>query len=833
MPPKAKSKGSNALVARGKREIIHASSARKSLGQKPSTSRALILRNAKFGAVGSGEVQLFNKRIFGQEKLDLLAEDLIANAVRAPFDFEKLKRSVEAEYEAYASQIENLRDPEFSWCDLVAELIARSSGDADQNRTADLVGSKVHNLYVLTSSWRLATLIMEHLAKLGISDSNIKTAIEKDKGVASLMQNLYEVLQNVLVLQLSMMRTYSRASKHYSPYFKTSTNGTIEFDNTKLKELYKSYIDSIILEFILPSSRYPIHVLVALLHNCLEEAPKEADRITQAMYDAMGDLCVTVQCLDMVENPLINLPAVEVQASPLMERFRQAQRLSTEAASVANTNKYRDVVHPLPKLKQKAGLDALWAKIDQNYKAVTGVTIDELFELGKERVPRGQWSFTGTAPPKKVSDEPKKLLSNKAHQRNDDSDSDLPDLVTDSDSDDYVENDEYSDSDSDGEYDHDSALDTDDEDNMRELLRECMDAASANPELLNQTTDVPAQHKSNGLLKALKNLAGRVFSGDPVLTVDNKPRSKFFGPEKPPTSAVPPTKQPPSGASTTRRTAPQGPGGMKATVEEVPDEEAGGTQKKKKKKKPKKKKKKTATANAEADDDDDEDDEGAKQVEDQQMEKALADLSLDAKGSADQDAKSLAKPKPKPSTSSSSIYGMGGASLPSSVSLVSTTAQSARSYLKAENLLDEKTKIKSRPDPGTVPQSPSKVLGGKSKDKKNKGDRTDAKEGVFSRLLAGAKFSTQTCLHKMFGGQKGSMKWDDFVKSMVDLGFTYEGSTAGSSVRFDPPDPKDPSITVHKPHPKAILGHVQIKNIAKRLKGRYDWKPELFMSTDL
>jgi hypothetical protein len=57
---------------------------------------------------------LFKSRIFGQEKLDLLAgnevqilcsllwfsvEDTIKNAVRAPFDFEKLKRSVEAQYE--------------------------------------------------------------------------------------------------------------------------------------------------------------------------------------------------------------------------------------------------------------------------------------------------------------------------------------------------------------------------------------------------------------------------------------------------------------------------------------------------------------------------------------------------------------------------------------------------------------------------------------------------------------------------------------------------------------------------------------------------------------
>lgn len=76
-------------------------------------------------------------------------------------------------------------------------------------------------------------------------------------------------------------------------------------------------------------------------------------------------LQITVQCLDMVESPLINLPVGEAQASPLMERFRQAQRLSTEAASVANTSKYRDLVHPLPRLKQKNALDALWAKIDQ------------------------------------------------------------------------------------------------------------------------------------------------------------------------------------------------------------------------------------------------------------------------------------------------------------------------------------------------------------------------------------------------------------------------------------------------------------------------------------
>jgi hypothetical protein len=222
----------------------------------------------------------------------------------------------------------------------------------------------------------------------------------------------------------------------------------------------------------------------------------------------------------------------------------------------------------------------------------------------------------------------------------------------------------------------------------------------------------------------------------------------------------------PSGASTIKKTVPHGPAGMKTTVVEVPDEQAGGTQKKKKKKKPKKKKKKSAaTATAEGEDEDD-DDEDAKEAEDEQMEKALADLSLDAKAAAAQAApKTPPKQKAKPAApQSSSIYGMGGASLPSSVSLVSTTAQSARSYLKAENLLEEKVKVKSRPESGAVvPPSPQK--GGKDKDKDGKKvDKSKPKENVFSRLLSGAKNSTQTCLHKMFGSQKGQMKWDDFVK---------------------------------------------------------------------
>jgi hypothetical protein len=215
---------------------------------------------------------------------------------------------------------------------------------------------------------------------------------------------------------------------------------------------------------------------------------------------------------------------------------------------------------------------------------------------------------------------------------------------------------------------------------------------------------------------------------------------------------------------------------MKATVEEVLDEEAAGTPKKKKKKKPKKKKKRAATAvTAEAAEEEAEEEE-LKETEEGQMEEAMGGLSLGTKETNTQTPKAPPKAKMIPSgstTQASSIYGMGGASLPSSVSLVSTTAQSARSYLKAENLLDEKTKLKSRPEPGAAPkisQSPSKKWGSKEKEQDQpKSEQKDGKGGLFARLFTEARSSTQTCLKKMFGGRKGTLKWDDFVKVFLNL----------------------------------------------------------------
>jgi hypothetical protein len=62
------------LIPTGPKQVGHARYAvkRDENGKRPTTSRALVLRNGKNGAMGTGEMQLFGK-LSGREKLDLLA----------------------------------------------------------------------------------------------------------------------------------------------------------------------------------------------------------------------------------------------------------------------------------------------------------------------------------------------------------------------------------------------------------------------------------------------------------------------------------------------------------------------------------------------------------------------------------------------------------------------------------------------------------------------------------------------------------------------------------------------------------------------------------------
>ncbi|KAJ6499016.1 hypothetical protein C8R45DRAFT_100912 [Mycena sanguinolenta] len=166
--------------------------------------------------------------------------------------------------------------------------------------------------------------------------------------------------------------------------------------------------------------------------------------------------------------------------------------------------------------------------------------------------------------------------------------------------------------------------------------------------------------------------------------------------------------------------------------------------------------------------------------------------------------------------------------------------QSARSYLQAENLLDPRVKVKSRSETssGTFSETEkrtgflSKFLG---KDNENQQDEPKKSRNTWFSKLAAKKKSAQL-MHQLLRTSEDdtmgmvSMKWEDFLKLMREMGFEYDPSTAGSSVRFDPPDPKDVSITFHKPHPDPTLHPMMLREFAKKLKKNYGWCEADFLS---
>lgn len=82
-------------------------------------------------------------------------------------------------------------------------------------------------------------------------------------------------------------------------YFKKSeendpNNPEYMFDWTALREAYKSYVDSIVIELCLPNSQYPKYILARMLEDATQEAPRETKRFPQALFDALGDFAVNI-----------------------------------------------------------------------------------------------------------------------------------------------------------------------------------------------------------------------------------------------------------------------------------------------------------------------------------------------------------------------------------------------------------------------------------------------------------------------------------------------------------------------------------------------------------
>ncbi|KIM45307.1 hypothetical protein M413DRAFT_441989 [Hebeloma cylindrosporum] len=885
MPPKAKpASSSKDLVPVGPRDVsskTHSKPKRDEKGQKPTTSRALVLRNGKYGSQGTGEVILMG-RMSGREKMDLLAEDLVKEskkAILSPFRLEKCLKIAEAQSELYVDDIANLRDPEFFRHLIEAELLARAQPGKDAPRrpshVAKVVATRIHNSYMLASAWKIVSDSLNALAVDGVSDRNIKMKLKSNPDIRERYLVLYDTVNVLVKMSQDRVSVLATTTPHFARYFKISefsdpgkSEYVFDWKDTNLRGAADSFLDSIIIELCFPQGTYPKAILFRILHDAIEETPREEKYFPQVLWDAVGDLSVSLELQELLEAPLFGAEGEAWKQQPRQmpeeyESWVDAQIYSERASNmIAN---FKDVFISLDKTRNKTVLDNIWNQMNSNYISVCGEDMDSLWKLHEAFHYAPQWSSYAMPDISEESDSDtawkKTALVKKSHKKSrlaitngDDSDSSMPGLQSvsnTSDDDDDDDDDEDSEYESDEESDDDQAgYNTEEEDENRDMLREAMDMAHEADWL--SGTDLPPEidpflqedRKGNPFLKLLGSLRGRVFSSDAKLktTTRTEPRTTAArgafratpggAPKQVPTTLPPkpePAPIPKTPSAPTTGTVPRPPASQKATVEDVEDEDdVQASPRKKKKKKPKKKKKTTSLDSPPASPSP-----SAPSIE--SVASAAAKMNLSEQPSPKKSASissvnsslkpSLPKSAPSPFYSSTTSLGIGE----------TTTAQSAHSYLQTINAKTEK-KIKTRPDHaslfsndddekrGLFSKISSKVTG-KDREKEMK----EAKQSWFSKLSK----KTTGYMHQLLKtGEdsgavgKGSMKWEQFLKIMREMGFSYDPSTAGSSVRFDPPNPNDRPITFHKPHPDPTLTPVLRDKYAKRLKRVYGWSAE-------
>ncbi|TFY80469.1 hypothetical protein EWM64_g3543 [Hericium alpestre] len=883
MPPKKPAKtlnsgsGANAqstsLVPRAPRDVTakasHDYRRDTETGVLKSTHLALTLRNGKHGSRGTGELAS-SKKISGREKLDYLGEYRTADAEGAlvvTFDMEKCLNIAQSQFNSYVDDIIDLKDRNYFNAEVHNELIARYSRHAedlmnDKNTVTAAIGARIHNTYMLASMWRMIKNGLSNLDSEGLSSSKIRQQLQQNEGMRIEYMMLYDAVNTLVDVAHDKFSSLATSADHFSQYFRRVSDDSDEmaFDWSGLKNSYKSYVDSIVIELCLPGSTFPKHVLTALLKEAIDEVPKDAKRFPQALWDALGDLSVAIQLQFIMEAPLAGTDGERWKKIPrdMPDEFKdwlEAQDKSEAVMEALHGNV--DFIVPVEVTKKQAVVDKFWRQVDAICKDKTEApTLLELWQLDGEldRTPRWTTKAPETralVPVRGAKGSGKKSTKKKNNGRaaidnnpyNSDSGS-MPSLETVSDSsmesddeDDVFETSSSEDDDR-SDWSGDEDYDTDLEEEFTALQREMRQFAEEYPDLLDPRKKMDedklvAERKDNAFLSLLGKLKGRFVR--PNQTLKTTPGAR-------PASRVPPSARAPTGpAKAPAAAAATGaPKDRTVTVEEVEDEEVTEQAAKKKKKKPKKKKKSAAAANGEA----------------QQAQSAQAPASPSPPPAPAPAPASPASPKSptspkkkavpsKPATS----QGNGSAASTAYQPYMSTTsidltpqqsAQSAHAYRQNQGSVEPKNKTKSRPNHGNLaPISEKKGFFsrfGKKKEEQPKPAEVQEEKKSMGQWFAKLNRKTNTYMHQLLhtshDEKKGiaSMKWEHFVQMMLDMGFTYDGSTAGSSVRFDPPPGTEVrSISFHKPHPDPTIHPVMLKKFSKKLQEYYGWSEDVFM----
>ncbi|EJD03112.1 uncharacterized protein FOMMEDRAFT_156484 [Fomitiporia mediterranea MF3/22] len=876
--------GPRAVVKKGTQSISDSSKNATEKSVVPaSTLRALQLRNGKGGSFGTGEIV----KISGREKLELLAEDEMQKArderrnlyeanmnssIKAPFQLETAMRIAQSQMDAYIDLINALHNPDLCY-DIVNREIEchcpprRGSEDPDYmlspSFVAEQFGVCTHNAHMLASGWVIIYESFRKLQELGLRDREVSAQLKSDDMIRNVYHSAYGLLKELVSALQQRLRSIVQNTPHYSPYFKSSndTQGCHEFERSEIRRMYTSFLDSAIIELCFPGSKFSPQALYFCLNATQEENPRILRRCPQLMWDAVGDLAEAVRLMDLMETPLLSQdPSFKFDGDSTtfneFVRWKEAQPISVKAA--LDYSSFVNMVFPLSNLKNKATLNKLWDRLNANYIRESGQGIDALWQLVDARYRISHFS-TLTVPVDVLygnSESGGKALVRHPRTHNgkrkakspdldsdDDSTTSMPSLKAVSDSEDgYQEFDQTSDEGlSSDEYDEDE------DQELKRQQREAIERALEDPDAIDLSNNTYAEERQrNPLLLLLGNLRGRLFPSTSVLRTDGETTAtrppKFPSTKKPPAKASVPSKKDDERLSTAVKEQQS----METIVEDADDESV------KKKKKPKKKKKKKSTVET---------------VESSITETPTSPILEPPKSpSPPLSPQSAAPPSPtipkndkktrqrsasvKTPSLTSGVSGTTGLASTASLPLppLEQKAESAHSYLRQRS--ESKSKVKTRPEQQPVdlpPDSgkkerrnlfdrlrgkdrdvvPNEDLDTESKQKpKDKGGENAA--DVFARL----KKKTVKYARRLIGvkaqDKKGALKWDQFLQVMRELGFEYDPSTAGSSVRFDPPNPNDRSITFHKPHPDPTLYQYKLKEYRAKLEAYYGWSPEKF-----
>ncbi|KDQ57640.1 hypothetical protein JAAARDRAFT_35330 [Jaapia argillacea MUCL 33604] len=900
-PAEAKSKE---LVKVGPRHITAKYAGKRTeSGEKPTTARALVLRNGKYGSQGTGEMVLANK-ISGREKLDLLGEDLLRQRVEmakkslgTPFSMEKSIRIAHSQFDSHMEDITSLQDPDFFAEKIKREVQERTRPEPGKKRqdpllnaskVASIVATRVHNSYMLASAWKIVRDTLHELDDEGLRQDRVRVDVRRNERLRSLYLVMYDMVNIIVETYHANFRVLVTTTDHYARYFKTVATGDpddaeIAFDWMELRAAYRSFLDSIIIELARPQSEFPRHILYSILRDAVDESPREAKRFPQLLWDAVGDLSFAVELAEMIESPLFGADYEQLKKLPrsMPEEYEQwvdAQLYSLNA--VQESSAIASLVVPLDRTKSRMTLEAIWKTINTNYKAASGKDIDHLWQLEDEKKRTPQWhSFRGPEDElygkKKARGTGKARLAITNGNANDSDASSMPDLQSVSDSSQDAESEESSDEEeeeeSDDEYDSndsddENGYDSDDEVMLREY-REAMEVAFTSsdfvdPNIKSEDLKFEDEASENRFLKLMTKFRGYWCSTNATLKATSRdaPRSGFTAVKPKPTTKPVPGKPTPVKPATTAADSdsempglepipltskkPQPPKGRGVTMEEVEDEETIEREAKKKKKKKPKKKKKAPSSSEQRED------MGSPEPPEVVRPSTPVAPTTPATGTSPLAASPSKKkkksntgpssptPSPaKPSSATTSQAYLPQMSTQSLPILPEETAQSTHSYLQAQKLA-EKTKIKSRPDHASLFSIPEKKKGIFSRfgRDKNKVPEDPPKKGSKNSWFSKLGRKTSSWMHQLLGtGEderqgKAGLKWDRFVQLMKEMGFTYVPSTAGSSVRFDPPNPKDRSVTFHKPHPDSTIHPIMLKEFGKKLKDAYGWDEADFVS---